>query len=837
MEADVDLRNYADQRQLLKHRDIWIRALEQVTTKAMPPEDEAQPSVEERQLFVRTLNRLIKDVDWKQFHDAGRLSLSRLTAIEYRHAIRDIFGVDLQAGDFLGKDPEGNTGFTNDRDSLTFPLFAMDGFLREAERAVEGFLNFQREPWSQSIELEEAWRLGSDKSTELSDDGLHVVLKERNAPFQLNINTPFSGLFRLEILAHVFEGEPISGMTVVVNGRILDRLVIEGDSDRSYSMELFLDAGSNVVSLGFDPDRAPIIQRIPEPRTVPDVIASRVNSPKINPFPMPKKFAGYVEAQRAWDRMNTVIRGFTEAQRLAQWLLDHDQVDYERHALADGTAASSIADFNTTKVPFNLSAGKVAVFLEIPQAELEKQIAKHNGFSHDEYAKVLKRYKSAWTERNPERVVKRPGKIALDRVDIHSHALKDGDTNPSWLYDLPDLEVIAKLGRRAYGRSLRESELKSLRAIYDQTKADLGSEREALRDALVGLLVSPPFLLHYSPSATFGQATIDHHEIARRLARFLWLSIPDEQLIALADQAQLQNHDVLKRCVDRMIQSPKFDAVVGTFVDQWLNLEPLQVYEDSPKIDVSTVMAMRAEPALLFRHIVREDRPLTDLIEANYTFVNASLAHHYGIDGVNSREMVRVDIANDQRGGLLGMAAVHTVTSTPERTSPVTRGALIVELLLGEHLPPAPASVPELNTENKARTVREELELHRSATQCAGCHRRIDPFGFVLENFDQFGVWRDKERGKPVNASTQLPDGTQINDLTEFRQYLQRVRQDDILRNVSQRLFEFALGRKLSYTDEASMLKILKAVEANENRSTALFHSIVTSDQFLSQLP
>ncbi len=191
----------------------------------------------------------------------------------------------MQAGDFLGKDPEGNTGFTNDRDSLTFPLFAMDGFLREAERAVEGFMNFQREPWSQSIELEEAWRIGSDKSTELSDDGLNVVLKERNAPFQLNINIPFSGLFRLKILAHVFEGEPISGMTVVVNGRTVDRLVIEGNADRSYSVHLFLDAGSNVVSLGFDPDRAPIIQRIPEPRTVPEAIASRAKSRKSSRSP------------------------------------------------------------------------------------------------------------------------------------------------------------------------------------------------------------------------------------------------------------------------------------------------------------------------------------------------------------------------------------------------------------------------------------------------------------------------------------------------------------------------------------------------------------------------
>ena len=181
------------------------------------------------------------------------------------------------------------------------------------------------------------------------------------------------------------------------------------------------------------------------------------------------------------------------------------------------------------------------------------------------------------------------------------------------------------------------------------------------------------------------------------------------------------------------------------------------------------------------------------------------------------------------------MGGILTTTSTPERTSPVTRGAFIVELLLGEDLPPPPPSVPELKTDNNSRTVREELELHRSDPACSGCHERIDPYGFVLEHYDQFGAWRTRDKGKPVSAKTELGEGTEINGLIEFKQYMIQHRREDFVRNITERMFEFALGREVGYTDEAMIQEILTAVRNDQFSARTLIQEIVRSDAFLMQ--
>ena len=825
---------------LLKERRVWWQIVEQLRSGEMPPK-EPLPTDVERERMIQWIEHTLTEVDWNVLHDPGRLSLARLTAVEYGNGIREIFGVDLQAGDLLGKDPEGGTGFTNDRESLTFPRFAFGDFMREAERAVEAFLAFGRDRWSISVEMEEAWKQVSDKSTELSKDGREVVLKDRNAPLQLNLDLPFAGMYRFAFTARPFAGEPMSGVRLVANGRPVERLLIAGAEPREYAIVLHLDAGANVLSLGYDPERAPILQPKIQPRVVPKEIARMAKRPAVKPFPIPARFERDAEAVRAWERMNNVIRVFTETRRLAELLIERGETDYEKHPLADGTAASAIAGFRTTKVPFNLSAGKVAVYLKIPQAKLEQQIEAETGFAHGDYIKAARRYNEAFRRKHPGRVQKQAGRVALDRFTIHSHALTPTDVDPAWAFADDDgtersaLRLGASLAERAYGRTADATELSALRDIYRATRAETRSHREGLRDALVGLLVSPPFLLHYTPADASRRRQVTDHDLARRLARFLWLSLPDAPLRALAASGRLREPTQLRTTVDRMIDDPKFDAVASLFVDQWLNLESLAAYEESRQVDFSTVVAMRHEPALLLRHVFRANRPLTELIAADYTFLNASLARHYDIPEVTAHDMELVRLSDNRRGGLLAMGGMHTVTSTPERTSPVTRGAWIVELILGEELPPAPASVPELKTNNKARTVREELELHRSVKECAGCHRRIDPYGFVLEHYDQFGAWREVERRKPVNAATVLPDDTAVNGLTEFRDYVIARRRDHFVRNVAERFMEFALGRELRFSDERAMREIVAAVSRDGDRARSLIHAIVSSEQFRIQ--
>ena len=839
-EAEINLRSDSyDQISLLRRRDVWNRVLEQIEFEDMPPKGPL-PSQQEYLSTIHYINKSINEVDWHQFHDPGRMELARLTTIEYKNSIRDIFGIDLQAGEFLGKDPEGNTGFTNDRDSLTFPLFAFDNFMRESEReserAVDAWLSYGRKPWSQKIDPVAAWKSSSDRSVDLTDSGDAILIKERNAPYQVNLDLPFAGMYRIAFRIRTVNGEPISAMRIVVNGKTIERKVILGNQINTYSVRLNLPAGANVVSLGYDPDRAPIIQKNYQPRTVPKSITARVQKPKIKEFPLPDHLKSNQQATKAWKKLNINIRAFVLTQRLADHLVDIDKVDYEDHMMVPNQQRQ-IGTFSPSKVPFNLSAGGVAVFAKIPQAKLEKQIKEITGFSHDTYRKSVLRYKAKWKDRYPERVRKVAGRLAIHQIEITSHALSKTDSNPAPTIQattdstIHTRKLIFQLGCRAYGRTIEKAEVDRLMRIYTSAREETGSHTEGLRDALVGMLVSPPFLLRYYEKGDFHQ-----YDLAERMSRFLWLSVPDTTLRSLAKRGKLSNAIVVKSSIDRLIESPKFDSMATTFVEQWLDLESLSVYESSNKISSHKIFAMREEPIYLFKEVFRENRNLFELIDADYTFLNDSLALHYDIRGIAGQTMRAVQLPNDQRGGLLSMAGILTTTSTPERTSPVRRGAFIVELLLGENLPPPPPNVPELEAGEKAGTVREELEAHRASKACSGCHNRIDPYGIVLEHYDQFGAWRDKDKGKPVSASTELEDGTSIDGLVEFRNYILTQRKDDFLRNITSRLFEFALGRKTEFTDEATIRDIMAKVAQNNYRARTLVYEIVNSEAFQNQV-
>ena len=838
VEADIDLSGPITQLRMLQDRSVWLNVIEQVEIEEMPPKAPL-PDDGEMAAMIRLVNRAINEVDWQALHDPGRISLARLTVDEYRNTIRDVFEIDLQAGRFLGKDPEGNTGFTNDRDALTFPLFAFDNFMREAERVVDTYLGYAEKPWAESYDLVESWRKSSDRSVELAEDESAVILKERNAPFQINLEMPFAGMYRIELEASVDNGEPVSAMHVMVNGESVDDLIVRGTRPKKYSVTLALAAGANVLSLGFAPDRAPIIQKEFVPRVVPDEIAREILQPKVPKFPMPDRLGGNEQAKKAWQRLNKTIREFELCRRLADHLVATDQVDYE---IQNVSSINQIKRFGPSKVPFNLSAGSIAVFLKIPQKKLEKQIEEVTGFSHAVYAKSAKAYLAEWKKKYPERVRKNAGRIALTRATLSSHALPGESSSPVDLLasaatsEQAREQMLRKLGTRAYGRRIEESEFAVLDRIYRQTMEETSSHSESLRDALVALLVSPDFVIQFTDPESTVDGMISQQDFARRLSRFLWLSVPDQRLRSLAFRQKLGDPKVVRTTVDRMIDDPRFGEMAELFVEQWLDLENLDIFGNGVQLKSHILAAMREEPARLFHHVFEGDRSLLDLIDPGYSFLNESLAMHYEVPGIEGQQLRKVALEDRRRGGLLGMAGILAATSTTERTSPVTRGAFIVELLLGEDLPPPPPSVPELNTKNKARTIREELEIHREDRACSGCHERIDPFGFVLENYDQFGAWRDKDRGKTVDASTRLRDGTEVNGLEEFKRYLVEKRKQDFVRNLVERMFEFALGREVQYSDEAMIRRALEALERDGVAARTLIYEIVDSEAFRMQM-
>ena len=403
--------------------------------------------------------------------------------------------------------------------------------------------------------------------------------------------------------------------------------------------------------------------------------------------------------------------------------------------------------------------------------------------------------------------------------------------------------IVRTLARRAYRRPVAAGDIERLLAVYRQDAAEGGFEA-GIEAALQALLVSPDFLYRVAqepPGMAAGASyRIPNLELASRLSFFLWSSIPDEELLEAAQRGELQDPAVLERQVQRMLADPRSDALIENFAGQWLLLRNLDAHRPDlplfPNFDDSLRQAMRRETELFFASVLREDRGVAELLTADYTFVNERLARHYGIPWVYGSEFRRVRLADENRRGLLGHASILTVTSRPNRTSPVLRGKWILENVLGAPPPEPPPDVPAL-AENDASmqnrlSVRERLARHREIAVCAGCHAMIDPPGFALENFDAVGQWRARdEASAPIDASGVLPDGTRFDGVSEFRATLVRDA-EAFATTVTRKLMTYALGRGLEPHDMPAIRGVVREARDGGYRLSALVGGIVGSVPF-----
>jgi mono/diheme cytochrome c family protein len=403
-------------------------------------------------------------------------------------------------------------------------------------------------------------------------------------------------------------------------------------------------------------------------------------------------------------------------------------------------------------------------------------------------------------------------------------------------------QILSALSRNAYRRPMSDNDLETLLSFYQRGRNDRGSFDAGIESALQFLLASPEFLFRIEADPAGvpdgGSYRIDDLALASRLSFFLWSSIPDDQLVNLASQKKLHEPAVLEQQVKRMLADPKADALIANFAEQWLFLRNLKSSAPNldafPDFDDNLRQAMKQETELFFGSVIREDRNVTDLLTADYTFVNERLARHYGIPGIYGSQFRRVHIDNPARRGLLGQASILTVTSYPARTSPVQRGKWILTNILGIPPTPPPPNVPELkdNGENsKPLSLRERMELHRANTVCAGCHKVMDPIGFALENFDAIGRWRTTDDGSLINPAGTLFDGSQVDGPVALRNMLAS-RPDVFVGVMTEKLLTYALGRGLDYSDMPAVRKIVRDAGANGFRFSALVNGVVTSPPF-----
>lgn len=405
-------------------------------------------------------------------------------------------------------------------------------------------------------------------------------------------------------------------------------------------------------------------------------------------------------------------------------------------------------------------------------------------------------------------------------------------------------EILSSLATRGWRRPIAadSAEVAELMEFHAMGEA-LGGFETGIQYALARLLMDPRFLYQIeevpeglAPGDVY---TIADVELASRLSFFLWSSIPDAELLELAAQNRLSEPAVLEAQVRRMLRDPKADALVRNFAGQWLMLRELDAAEPEDRtFNAQLREAFRQETELLFRDLMREDRGVLSLIDSDYTWLNDRLARHYGIEGVRGSYMRRVPLPPESpRRGILGNGSILTATSVANRTSPVVRGAWIVEDLMGAPVPtPPPGVETDLTNEEVpegtvVNTLRERLELHRANAACASCHQIMDPIGLALENFDLIGRWRTSEDGHPLNTRTQLIDGTPISGPEDLRRALLD-RGDAVASNFVEKLMSYALGRHLHAPDMAAVRRIANETAASQYRFSDIVLGIVESDPF-----
>jgi mono/diheme cytochrome c family protein len=401
-------------------------------------------------------------------------------------------------------------------------------------------------------------------------------------------------------------------------------------------------------------------------------------------------------------------------------------------------------------------------------------------------------------------------------------------------------QIINNLAMRAWRGPVTEAAVNDLLGFYRQG-VELRDFDTGVQYALARILSDPRFVYRFEQEPDeikVGDSyAIDGHELASRLSFFLWSSIPDDELLRAAGADELRQAKKLEQQIDRMLADPRADALVQNFAAQWLGLRQLATIDPtSTDYDGTLRESMKRETELLFTSILRENRSVLDLLNADYTFVDERLARHYGIAHIQGSQFRRVPVSNAERRGILGHASVLTLTSAPNRTSMVKRGQWVLENLLGTPPSPPPPGVevkldqpPEAGA--AATTLRQRMEQHRANPSCGACHGVIDPIGIALENFDAIGKWRDTSEGQPVNAVTALWDGTPLHGAADLRKALM-ARSPQFAEAVAEKLMAYGLGRKVEYYDMPAVRSIVSDARARNYRFKELIKGVALSPAF-----
>lgn len=776
-EGDLSLEAGESDEGLIANREMWWAVLKNVRAGIMPPSDAEQPTAEEKDQLTRWIKTSAFGVDPANV-DPGRVTVRRLNRAEYRNTIHDLMGIDFNAEVVFPPDDTG-FGFDNVGDALSLSPLLLEKYLQAATTIVEEAVPTVCKVMPVQQFTGEHFK--SESADDDSDGSKMSYKEERTVTKSVQIKDEGKYLIRVQVMLH-------------------------GSFD--------FDASQCRVQLQLDEEEL-------------------------------------YAAEYAWD--------------------ERKKIDYKFER--DLTAGIH-------KLSFRLSP------MNAPDEEEKEEGGFGNSSTYNNF------YVEYVDIEGPLDTDKRVHPANYERFFPRDEPPTDAEARREYA-----LEVLSAFAKRAYRRPARDATLDKLVSLAEFTYDQPNKTVEAgIAQSMTAILASPRFLFRLeAPQQSDDKfPLVDEYSIASRLSYFLWTTMPDAELFDLADKGELREN--LDAQIDRMLEDKRSDGFVRNFVGQWLrsrdvehvSLDPLvalgygEEYEqlrdvfrrrfrrrrgndssdDKPvsdeeweqtrkrfgelrkirdKFDGSARRAMRQETEMLFEHIVREDRSVLELLDADYTFLNEKLADLYDIPDVDGREMRKVQLPqNSPRGGILTQATMLTATSNPTRTSPVKRGLYILENILGTPAPPAPPDIPELEEAadqfgDREPPLRELLAAHREADLCSSCHNRMDPLGIALENFNALGMWRETESEELIDASGTLVTGESFKDVRELKRILVTDRRVDFYRCMTQKLMTYALGRGLEDIDEHTVDQIAGELEKGDGRFSVLLKEVIKSVPFQRQ--
>ncbi len=712
--AGIDFPKYTAETKVVDDRKTWTKVLDMLRSGEMPPEDEPQPSRQEREALVKWLDESLNRVDCELPQDPGRVTVRRLNRAEYDNTIRDLVGVDLRlAADFPSDDV--GEGFDNIGDVLSISPLLFERYMDAAEKIAESAI-VAFDPSKAQRQIKQKSDLRGIGAAKLGEYGVYNMFSAGGVVADFDFPRKGEYLLRAEAGADQ-AGPAIAKMQFSLDNKPVGEVQVKARPDdmEAYEIRLTLDKGKRSLAAAFTNDYY------------------QPNAP------------------------NPKDRG--------------DRNLYVRSLEVVG--------------PLDVDANAVPA-------------------SHQRI------------------VIAKPG----DDKNAKQAAT----------------EVLRKFMRRAFRRPVTDADVEPYAGLVEIATQQGDTYERGIQVAVSAVLVSPQFLFRIErdpdPKDPTESHALNDFELASRLSYFIWSSMPDDELLSLAEQGKLNDDKVLVAQAKRMLKDPKSCALVDNFAAQWLNLRNLDLMAPDPAqfavFNDELRADMRRETEMFFEAVMRDDRSILDFISGDFTFVNERLASHYGMPNVKGEEFRRVALVNGRRAGILTHASILTLTSNPTRTSPVKRGKWIMENILGTPPPEPPADVPELEDVQKANpnaTLREQLEIHRKDVRCSVCHVKMDPLGLAFENFDAIGRWREKDGKLDINASGKLPSGETFDGPMELVQILNR-RDQEFSRALAEKMLTFALGRGLQYFDRCTVDDIIEALQQNEFRFSTLVTEIAQSEPF-----